>query len=202
MLSFLSEKAMAPHSSTLAWKIPWMEEPGGLPSMRSRIVGHDWATSLSRFTFMHWGRKWQPAPVFSQGWGSLVGCRLWGCTELDMTEAAAAAAFFKVQLSHPYMTMDEFHLFTNYLGDKNRHNILQHTIALTNLGWEWLPESNHSCPFHMYPHAFWISLSLSPPKFYNAVALKPSVTLKKRNIQTTGLESRTTQLPSEFLMVF
>ena len=42
-----SEKAMAPHSSTLAWKIPWMEEPGGLQSMGSLRVGHDWATSLS-----------------------------------------------------------------------------------------------------------------------------------------------------------
>ena len=36
-----SEKAMAPHSSTLAWKIPWMEEPGGLQSMGSLRVGHD-----------------------------------------------------------------------------------------------------------------------------------------------------------------
>ena len=35
------EKAMAPHSSTLAWKIPWMEEPGGLQSMGSLRVGHD-----------------------------------------------------------------------------------------------------------------------------------------------------------------
>ena len=38
---FLAEKAMAPHSSTLAWKIPWMEEPGRLQSMGSRRVGHD-----------------------------------------------------------------------------------------------------------------------------------------------------------------
>ena len=38
---------MAPHSSTLAWKIPQMEEPGGLQSMGSLRVGHDWATSLS-----------------------------------------------------------------------------------------------------------------------------------------------------------
>ena len=42
-----SEKAMAPHSSTPAWKIPWMEEPGRLQSMGSLRVGHDWATSLS-----------------------------------------------------------------------------------------------------------------------------------------------------------
>ena len=45
------EKAMAPHSSTLAWKIPWTEEPGNLQSMGSLRVGHDWATSLSVFTF-------------------------------------------------------------------------------------------------------------------------------------------------------
>ena len=88
----LMEKAMAPHSSTLAWKIPWTEEPDRLQSMGSLRVGHDWATSLSFFTFMHWRRKWQPTPVFlpgeSQGRGSLVGCRLWGRTESDTTEAA------------------------------------------------------------------------------------------------------------------
>ena len=81
---------MATHSSTLAWKIPWMEEPGRLQSMRSLRVGHGWATSLSLFTFMHWRRKWQPTPVFLPGeskgrWG-LVGCRLWGRTESDTTE--------------------------------------------------------------------------------------------------------------------
>ena len=79
------------HSSTLAWKIPWTEEPGRLQSMGSLRVGHDWATSLSLFTFMHWRRKRQPTPVFlpgeSQGRGSLVGCRLWGRTESDTTEA-------------------------------------------------------------------------------------------------------------------
>ena len=87
---------MAPHSSTLAWKIPWTEEPGRLPSMGSLRVGHDEANSLSLFTFMHWRRKWQPTPVFlpgeSQGWGSLVGCCLWGLTGLGMTEVTAAAA--------------------------------------------------------------------------------------------------------------
>ena len=76
-LEILTEKAVVTHSSTLAWKIPWMEESGGLQSMGSLRVGHDWATSLSLFTFMHWRRKWQPTPVFlpgeSQGRGSLVG---------------------------------------------------------------------------------------------------------------------------------
>ena len=46
-LFLISEKAMATHSSTLAWNIPWMEEPGRLQSMGSRRVGHDWVTSLS-----------------------------------------------------------------------------------------------------------------------------------------------------------
>ena len=90
------EKAMALHSSTLACKIPWMEEPGRLRSMRLLGVGHDWRTSLSLFTFMHslftfmhWRRKWQPTPVFlpgeSQGRGSLMGCRLWSHTESETT---------------------------------------------------------------------------------------------------------------------
>ena len=81
---------MATHFSTLAWKVPWMEEPGGLQSMGLGRVGHDRVTSLSLFTFLHWRRKWQPTPVFlpgeSQRQGSLVGCRLWGHTESDTTE--------------------------------------------------------------------------------------------------------------------
>ena len=83
---------MATHSRILTWEIPWTEEPGGLQSMGSQRVGDDLATSLSLFTFMHCRRKWQPTPVFlpgeSQGRGSLVGCRLWGCTESDTTEVA------------------------------------------------------------------------------------------------------------------
>ena len=89
-LMVTKEKTMATHSSILAWKNPWTEEPGGLQSMGSLRVGHDWATSLSLFTFMHWRRKWQPSPVFlpgeSQGRGSLVGFCLWGRTESDTTE--------------------------------------------------------------------------------------------------------------------
>ena len=77
---------------------PWTEEPGRLQSMGSLRVGYDWVTWLSFFTFMPWRRKWQPTPVFlpgeSQGWGSLVGCRLWGRTESDTTEAAAAALVY------------------------------------------------------------------------------------------------------------
>ena len=93
-----SEKAMSPHSSTLAWKIPRAEESGRLQSMGSLGVGHDWATSLSLFTFMHWRRKWQPTPVFlpgeSQGRRSLVGCLCMGSHRVghDWSDSAAAAA--------------------------------------------------------------------------------------------------------------
>ena len=81
--SIWMEKTMAPYSSTLAWKIS-----GRLQSIGSQRVGHNWATSLSLFTFIHWRRKWQPTPVFfpgeSQGRGSLVGCRLWGHTDSNI----------------------------------------------------------------------------------------------------------------------
>ena len=89
-------KAMTPHSSTLALRIPRTEEPGRLQSMGLRRVGHDWANSLSLFTFMHWRRKWQPIPVFlpgeSQGRGSLVGCRLWCHTESDRLKRLSSSS--------------------------------------------------------------------------------------------------------------
>ena len=70
-----------------AWKAVVHRVAEGL----TRLSDFDWGTSLSLFTFMHCRRERQPTPVFmpgeSQGWGSLVGCRLWRCTELDMTEA-------------------------------------------------------------------------------------------------------------------
>ena len=99
------KKAMATHSSIPAWKIPWAEEPGGPQSMGSLRVRHDEATSLSLFTFMHWRRKWQPTPVFlpgeSQGRGSLVGCRLWGRTESDMTDVTQQQQQQHNSLSEP-----------------------------------------------------------------------------------------------------
>ena len=81
---------MASHSSTLAWKIPWMEEPGRLQSMGSLS-----RKRLSEFTFaFHFHALEKEMATHSsvlawriQGWGSLVGCRLWGHTELDTTEA-------------------------------------------------------------------------------------------------------------------
>ena len=98
------EKAMAPHSSPLAWKIPWTEEPGGLQSMGSRRVGHDCATSLSLFTFMHWRRKWQPAPGFlpgeSQGWGH---------TESGTHDWSDLAVAIMIQRENPRPQRDDSH---------------------------------------------------------------------------------------------
>ena len=79
---------MAPHSRTLAWKIPWMEEPGGLQSMGSLKVRHDFT-----FTFHFHALEKEMATHSSvlawriPGTGGLVGCRLWGRTESDTTEA-------------------------------------------------------------------------------------------------------------------
>ena len=88
---------MGTHSSTLAWRIPWMEEPDRLQSMESLGVRHDWVTSFSLFTFMHWRRKWHPTPVFlpgeSQGQGSLVGCRLWGWTWLKWLSSSSSIRY-------------------------------------------------------------------------------------------------------------
>ena len=68
----------------------WWAAVHGVAKSRTRPSDFTF-TSLSLCTFMHWRRKWQPTPVFlpgkSQGWGSLVGCHLWGRTESDTTEA-------------------------------------------------------------------------------------------------------------------
>ena len=88
---------MATRSSTLAWKIPWMEEPGGLQSIGSLRVGHNGVTSLSLFTFMLWRRKWVPPPVFLPGesYGERPGKLLsMGSQRVrhDWSDLAAAAA--------------------------------------------------------------------------------------------------------------
>ena len=82
---------MAPHSSTLAWRIPWTEEPDGLQSVESLS-----RTRLSDFTFtFHFHALEKEMATHSSvlawripGTGSLVGCRLWGRTESDTTEAS------------------------------------------------------------------------------------------------------------------
>ena len=129
---------MATHSSPLAWKIPWVEEPGRLQSMGSLRVRHNWGTSLSLFTFMHWRRKWQPTPVFlpgeSQGRGSLVGCCLWGRTELDTTEAIQ-------QQQH---TISAIEVFAKLI-------ILMHSKCI-NHSFERLPTSGVARNKHLFLH--------------------------------------------------
>ena len=124
---------MAPHSSTLAWKIPWMEGSSGLQSMGSLRVRHDWVTSLSLFTFMHWRRQWQPIPVFlpgeSQGQGSLVGCRLWGCNVPDKTEATL---------------QQQQHIHIESFRNLEEHNSVHNTYYWTQLG-DWT--INYSTPY-------------------------------------------------------
>ena len=103
----LAEKAMAPHSSTLAREIPWTEEPGRLQSMGSWRVGHDWVSSLSLFTFMPWRRKWQPTPVFLPGesWGrgpgglQSMGSRRVGYDWCGLAAAAASLVLFWISVS-------------------------------------------------------------------------------------------------------
>ena len=96
--SWIWRRKWQPTLVTLAWKIPWTEEPGRLQSMGSWRVGHDWATSLSLFTFMHWRRKWHPTPVFlpgeSHGRGSPGGLPSMGSHRVghDWSNLAAAAA--------------------------------------------------------------------------------------------------------------
>ena len=94
--------------------------------MGSRRVGHDWATSLSLFTFVHWRRKWQPTPVFfpgeSQGRGSLVGCRLWGRTESDTTEATQ---------------QQQFSMITSFIRNEDDRGWEGWMASLTQWTWVW-----------------------------------------------------------------
>ena len=80
---------MATHSSTLAWKISWTEEPGRLQSMGSQRL----RTRLRDFTFaFHFHALEKEMPTHSSIFpenprdGSLVGCLLWDCTESDTTD--------------------------------------------------------------------------------------------------------------------
>ena len=123
-----------------SWRRQWHPTPVLLPgkshgwrslvgcSPWSRWIGHDWATSLSLFTFTHWRRKWQPTPVFlpgeSQGRGSLVGCRLWDHTESDMTEVTQQqqrrmlSHWEKICLLLSYPTFGSFYPVGFYCGHR------------------------------------------------------------------------------------
>ena len=84
---------------------------------------------------MHWRRKWQPTPVFlpgeSQGRGSLVGCRLWGCTELDMTEVTLLQ---QQQHGIPMRERDKFKAVDGGLGRRTPKEFASEKPYLFDLG--------------------------------------------------------------------
>ena len=102
-------KAMSPHSSTVAWKIPWTEEPGRLQSMGSLRVGHDWVTSLSRIGEGN-GNPLQCSCLENpRDGGSLVGCRLWGRrVRHDWSDLAAAVAITFWPISKTFTIFYDF----------------------------------------------------------------------------------------------
>ena len=144
---------MAPHSSTLAWKIPWMEEPGRLQSMGSRRVRHNWATSLSLFTFLHWRRKWQPTPVFlpgeSQGQGSLVAAVYGVAQSRTRLKWLSSSNHHPLSLSS-YALPNEWSLLyssalslskVNILGSRSQLNLHEGKKKLGMKKWIWLQRS-------------------------------------------------------------
>ena len=135
------EKAMAPHSSTLAWKIPWTEEPGRLQSMRSLRVRHDWVTSLSLFTFMHWRKKWQPTPPGeSQGRGEPGGLPSMELHRVrhDWSNLAAAAAHgYLGELPFYDRPFSQLHLFTTHSG---LHAFAQVLSSAWNVIFSYIPK--------------------------------------------------------------
>ena len=126
---------MAPHSSTLAWKIPWTEEPGGLQSMGSLRFGHDWATSLPLFTFIHWRRKWQRTPVFlpgeSQGRGGAWWTAVYGVaqsqTRLKQLSSSSSTAWILMNQSR-YSNQSEKMSFVN-----NQHRIYRNQLRFNSM---------------------------------------------------------------------
>ena len=126
---------MAPHSSTLAWKIPWTEEPGGLQSMGSLRFGHDWATSLPLFTFIHWRRKWQRTPVFlpgeSQGRGGAWWAAVYGVaqsqTRLKQLSSSSSTAWILMNQSR-YSNQSEKMSFVN-----NQHRIYRNQLRFNSM---------------------------------------------------------------------
>ena len=119
---------MASHSSTLAWKIPWMEEPGGLQSMGSLRVGHDRATSLSLFTFKHWRRKWQPTPVFLPG--ESQGRGAWWAAVYGLTQSRRRLKWLNSSSSNRFVT--EFHvmsIFTSLMYNDADHLFLYASLS-------------------------------------------------------------------------
>ena len=137
---------MAPHSSTLAWKIPWTEEPGGLQSMGSLQVRHDWVTSLSLFTFMHWRRKWQPTPVFflenprdgGAWWAAVYGVAqsrtqlkwLSSSSNLNIQKSLLTEVWTYLEIGHQQTNI--FHVENSQIRNMTLGCLIQRTLAGIN----------------------------------------------------------------------
>ena len=134
------EKAMATHSSTLAWKSPWTEEPGRLQSMGSRRVRHDWATSLSLFTFMHWRRKWQPTPVFLNPRDG----RAWWAAVYGVAQSRTRLKWLS-SILFVYISMSLCVYIYIYLQSENNGNVSEH--CWTYHIWIINPKGNQSWIF-------------------------------------------------------
>ena len=106
-----SEKAMAPHSSTLAWKIPWTEDPGGLQSMESLRVRHDWVTSLSLL-------------CTGEGYGNPLQC---SCLENPRNGGAWWAAFYGVTQSQTRLK--------RLSSSSSSYSIITNIFRVVNLCW-------------------------------------------------------------------
>ena len=129
------EKAMAPHSSTLAWKIPWMDEPGRLQSLGSLRVGHDWsdlaAVAAAAVLPIRWPKYWSfsfsisPSNEYSGlisfriDWFDLLAVQGTVNNLLQHHGSKASillhSAFFIVQLSHPYSTTGKTMALTRWI---------------------------------------------------------------------------------------
>ena len=151
---------MAPHSSTLAWKIPWTEEPGRLQFMGLLRVKHDWATSLSLFTFMHWRRKWQPIPVYLAwripGMGELGGLPSMGSLRVrhDWSALAAAAAFI---LTLSYLRRNVPFGLKNVI-DFGNFRVTYWTVSFTKDGFFGTPWVGHWA--FMFSLLIWLSCGM------------------------------------------
>ena len=164
-LESVTEKAMAPHSSTLAWKIPWTEEPGGLQSMGSQRVKHNWTTSLSLLTFMHWRRK-MAAHSSGLAWripvtGEPGGLPSMGSPRVghDWSNLAAAAGSVNkgIRANYPQMMV-----IRSYLGIREQsHEELLSKIKMENNNTWWHTSPGYSFCFY--------EILLRPPSRLNSL---------------------------------